>query len=185
LSKKKISLSQSNINFLISKCGSDRKNLLNELEKIELFSNKKPINTTYLSKLIYLSENFSISELVDSFLDKNSKKIMNIFNENNFYNEESLIIIKNLQKKTKRLLDLSKELKKNKNIELTVANAKPPIFWKDKNLIKQQLNKRSYKNISQLLFSLNDLEKIVKKNINMSINIISNFMIHESISKNQ
>lgn len=185
LSEKKISLSQSNINFLINKSNADRRNLLNELEKIELFSTQKTITMDSLLKLVNLSENYSISELADSFLNKNLKKITNIFNENNFYNEDSFIIIKTLQNKSKKLLLLSKEFKKNKNIELTITKAKPPIFWKDKDLVKEQLTKRSYNNIKQLIFDLNDLEKSVKKNINLSINIISNFMIQECVLKNQ
>lgn len=185
LSEKKISLSQSNINFLINKSNADRRNLLNELEKIELFSNQKTITIDSLLKLVNLSENYSISELADSFLNKNLKKITNIFNENNFYNEDSFIIVKTLQNKSKKLLLLSKEFKKNKNIELTITKAKPPIFWKDKDLVKEQLTKRSYNNIKQLIFDLYDLEKLVKKNINLSINIISNFMINECVLKNQ
>ena len=181
LKQKKIFISQSNINLLIDRCNFDRKNLLNELEKIELFSNNKTITSEDLLKLTNLSENYSIRELVESFLNKNIKKIVKIFNENNFSNEESIILIKTLQNKAKSLLKLSLEFEKNKNIDLTISNAKPPIFWKEKDIIKLQLSKWKSKDIKLLIYRINDLELLIKKNINISVNISSNFMIQECI----
>jgi len=181
IKQKKISISQSNINLLISRCNFDRKNLLNELEKIELFSKNKTITSENLLKLTNLSENYSIKELVESFLSKNIKKIVKIFNENNFANEEIVILVKTLQKKAKNLLKLCLEFENNKNIDLTISNARPPIFWKEKDLIKLQLSKWKSKDIKLLIYRINDLELLIKKNINISVNISSNFMIQECI----
>jgi len=181
IKQKKISISQSNINLLIDRCNFDRKNLLNELEKIELFSKNKTITSENLLKLTNLSENYSIKELVESFLSKNIKKIVKIFNENNFANEESIILIKTLQNKAKNLLKLCLEFENNKNIDLTISNAKPAIFWKEKDLIRLQLSKWKSKDIKLLIYRINDLELLIKKNINISVNISSNFMIQECI----
>jgi len=181
IKQKKISISQSNINLLIDRCNFDRKNLLNELEKIELFSKNKTITSENLLKLTNLSENYSIKELVESFLSKNIKKIVKIFNENNFANEEIVILVKTLQKKAKNLLKLCLEFENNKNIDLTISNARPPIFWKEKDLIKLQLSKWKSKDIKLLIYRINDLELLIKKNINISVNISSNFMIQECI----
>ena len=50
--KKKISISQSNINLIVNKCNGDRENLFNELKKIENFSkNGKKINTENIIKI--------------------------------------------------------------------------------------------------------------------------------------
>ena len=181
IKQKKISISQSNINLLIDRCNFDRKNLLNELEKIELFSKNKTMTSEDLFKLTNLSENYSIKELVESFLSKNIKKIVKIFNENNFANEEIVILVKTLQKKAKNLLKLCLEFENNKNIDLTISNARPPIFWKEKDLIKLQLSKWKSKDIKLLIYRINDLELLIKKNINISVNISSNFMIQECI----
>ena len=183
LNTKKISLSQSNINLLINRCNSDRMSLINELNKIELFTKNQIISTDTLLKLTNLSENYSISELVDSFLSKNTKKMINIFNENNFKNEDSIIIIKTLLKKTIRLLKLTEEFKVNKNLELTIANFKPSIFWKEKDLIKDQIKKWQPNQIKEFIFKTNHLELLAKKNIDMSLSIISNFMIEQSSYK--
>ena len=104
LKNKKISLSSSNINFIVNKCNGDRKSLNNELEKIELYKlNKKEINEQDLLKLINLNENHSVNELIDFCLAKNQKKTLDILNDNIFSDEDCIIITRTMLKKTKRL----------------------------------------------------------------------------------
>ena len=181
LSNKKISISPSNINLIIGKCGSDRETLINELQKIEYFTkNGKKINSENLTKLINLSENHSVSELIDNCLAKNKKKIINILNENNFSNEDCIMITRSFLIKAKKLLILSKTFQINKNIDLTIASAKPPIFWKEKEITKQQIYKWNPENIKKLIYSLSEAELQIKKNINNSINLIADFILLQS-----
>ena len=183
LSNKKISLSPSNINLIVSKCSGDREVLINELQKIEYFSkNGKKINSETISKLINLNENHSISELVDNCLAQNKKKIISILNENNFSNEDCIIIIRSFIIKAKKLLVLSKTYETNKNIDLTISSAKPPIFWKEKEITKQQIQKWKPKNIKNLIYALSEIELKIKKNINNSINLITDFILLQSSS---
>ena len=181
LINKKISISPSNINLIIGKCNDDRETLINELQKIEYFSkNGKKIDSENLTKLINLSENHSISELIDNCLAKNKKKIINILNENNFSNEDCIIITRSFLIKAKKLLILSKTFQINKNIDLTIASAKPPIFWKEKEITKQQIYKWNPENIKKLIYSLSEAELQIKKNINNSINLITDFILLQS-----
>jgi DNA polymerase-3 subunit delta len=181
LKEKKISISSSNINLIINKCSGDREALINELKKIELFSkNGKQINSDNISKLINLSENHSISELVDNCLAQNKKKIISILNENNFSNEDCIMIVRSFLIKTKKLLILSKVFETNNNIDLTISSAKPPIFWKDKEVTKQQIYKWKPKNIKKLIYKLSETELQIKKNINNSINLITDFILNQS-----
>jgi len=183
LSKKNISLSPSNINLIVGKCNGDRETLLNELKKIEYFSkNGKKINSENISKLINLSENHSISELIDNCLAQNKKKITSILNENNFSNEDCIVIIRSFIIKAKKLLALSKIFETNKNIDLTISSAKPPIFWKEKEITKQQIQKWKPKNIKNLIYALSETELQIKKNINNSINLITDFILFQSSS---
>ena len=183
LREKKISISSSNINLIVNKCSGDRETLVNELQKIELFSkNGKQINSENISKLINLSENHNISELVDNCLAQNKRKIMRILNENNFSNEDCIMIVRSFLIKSKKLLALSKAFEANKNIDLTISSAKPPIFWKEKEITKQQVLKWSSKNIKQLIYSLSETELQIKKNINNSINLITDFILFQSSS---
>jgi len=184
LNNKKISLSPSNINLIVSKCSGDREALVNELQKIEYFGkNGKKINNENIAKLINLSENHSISELIDNCLAKNKKKIISILNENNFSNEDCIMIIRSFIMKAKKLLVLSKTFETNKNIDLTISSAKPPIFWKEKEITKQQIQKWKPKNIKNLIYELSETELQVKKNINNSINLITDFIISQSLSE--
>ena len=183
LREKKVSISASNVNLIINKCAGDREKLLNELQKIQFYAkNGKKINTKNISKLINLSENHSISELIDNCLAKNKKKIINILNDNNFSNEDCIIITRSFILKAKKLLDLSKTYEINNNIDLTIASAKPPIFWKEKEITKQQVQKWNSKNIKQLIYSLSETELQIKKNINNSINLITDFILFQSSS---
>ena len=181
LKEKKISISSSNINLIINKCSGDRETLINELKKVELFSkNGKQINSDNISKLINLSENHSISELVDNCLAQNKKKIISILNENNFSNEDCIMIVRSFLIKAKKLLILSKTFEANKNIDLTMSSAKPPIFWKEKEITKQQIYKWKPKNIKKLIYTLGETELQIKKNINNSINLITDFILNQS-----
>jgi DNA polymerase-3 subunit delta len=181
LKDKKISISPSNINLIVNKCSGDREILINELQKIEYFSkNGKKINNEIISKLVNLNENHSISELIDNCLAKNKKKIIGILNENNFSNEDCIMITRSFIIKAKKLLVLSTMFEINKNIDLTISSAKPPIFWKEKEITKQQIYKWKSKNIKQLIYSLSDIELKIKKNINNSINLITDFILSNS-----
>ena len=184
LKGRNISISQSSINLIIDKCGGDREALYNELNKIDFYTkNGKKITTEDIMKITNLIENHSVSELVDNCLAKNNKKIINILNENNFNNEDCILITRSLLNKSKKILQLVKEFENNKNIELTISSAKPPIFWKDKEITKQQIKKWKPENIKDLIYKLTDIELLIKKNLNNSINFITNFILEQSYTK--
>jgi DNA polymerase-3 subunit delta len=184
LKDKKIVISQANINLIINKCNGDREALLNELQKIECYSKGgKKINSENIVQLTNLIENHSISELVDNCLAKNKKKIISILNENNFNNEDCIVISRLFLNKSKKLLQLSTEFKENKNIELTISTAKPPIFWKDKEITKKQINQWKPENIKELIYKLSEIELLIKKNINNSINLITDFILEQTALK--
>ena len=180
LKEKKINISQENINLIINRCNGDRGILKGELNKIEFFcKNKNSISTLELVKLTNLIENYSISELVDNCLAKNKKKTMYILNENKFSTEDCITIIRTFLYKLKRILILSNDYLINKNLDKTILSAKPPIFWKDKDIVKQQINKWNPKQIKDLIYEINEIELSIKKNLNNSINLTTNLIIDQ------
>ena len=184
LREKNVPTSSADINIITNKCNGDREALLNELKKIEYFSkNGKKITSENISKIINLRENHSISELIDYCLAKNKKKIISILNENNFSNDDCIMITRSFLIKAKKLLSLSTTFENNKNIDLTISSAKPPIFWKEKEITKQQIYKWKPKNIKKLIFALSETELQIKKNINNSINLITDFILNQSSSE--
>ena len=181
--EKKISISQQLINLIIERSKGDRKNLNNELNKIENFSkNKKKIEAEDILKLTNLAENYNASELADNCLTKNVKKTSNILNENNYSNEDCILIVRTLLNKTKRLLKLKEVTKNNENIDQAVTNFKPPIFWKDKETVKNQISKWSLTDIEKLIYKINDIELLIKINSLNSLNITSDFLINTAAS---
>ena len=181
LKEKKISVSSSNINILINKCNGDRAVLRGELEKIELFAkNGKKVTLETITKLSNLIENQSISSLIDHYLAKNKQKIINILNEYSFSSDDSILIVRTFLNKSKKLLNLCKEFKKNRNIDLTISSAKPPIFWKDKDITKDQIIKWEPNSVKNLIYRLGDIELQIKKNLNNPINLITDFILEQS-----
>ena len=177
--KNKISISQEIINLIVERSSGDRINLNNELNKISLFLlSKEKINIEDVIKLTNLAENYSISELVDNCLSKNINKINKIFNENNFSVEDCILIIRTLLVKSKRLLEIKKIHSTNKNIEEVITNYKPPIFWKDKEIVITQASKWTLKDTEKLIFKINDVELLIKKNYYNSLHIISDFVLN-------
>jgi len=182
--KENITMSQQNINLIVEKCNGDRNNLVKELEKIRNYTeNKKKLSTQEILKLINLSENYELSELIDNCLAKNDKKIKNILNENNYNNEDSILILRTFLSKAKKILKLAIKFKENKDINKTINSAKPPIFWKDKEIIKIQLRKWEPRKIEKLIQNIIDLELQIKKNYNNSVLIITNFILEKSCSE--
>ena len=181
LTEKKVSVSPSNVNLIVNKCNGNRENLINELKKIENYNfGGKKINSEIIKKLINFGENISISELVDNCLAKNQRKTIYILNENNFSSDDCIVIVRTFLNKSKKIYALSKEYKFNRNIEQTISSAKPPIFWKDKEITKQQINKWTPENIRYLVYKLNELELLIKKNINNSISLVTDFILNEA-----
>tara|TARA_Y100000816_G_scaffold69775_1_gene46686 strand:- start:201 stop:1196 length:996 start_codon:yes stop_codon:yes gene_type:complete len=181
----KISISQETINLLIDRSRGDRGNLINELNKIESYTKThKNISSEEIIKLTDLAENYNVSELLDNCLSKNSKKTINILNENNFSFEDCILIIRSFSNKLKRLHKIQKEYQKNKNLDSIISSFKPPIFWKDKDIIKKQVSKNNLEKIENMIYKINDIELLIKKNSESAINIVSDFIINNSQQAN-
>ena len=176
----KIKISPQNINYIIENSKGNRINLKNELEKIKNFSQKKlSVELNEIIKLTNLAENYNISELTDQCLARNKKKTLNILNENNPSPEDNILILKNFLYKLKRLKKLKLELENKKNTDAVISSYKPPIFWKDKDMIKQQLKIWSLPQIKSLINKTNDMELLIKKNFQASNQIVNNFILEK------
>jgi DNA polymerase-3 subunit delta len=182
---KKIPISQQLINILIERSRGDRKNLNNELKKIENYSlNKKNLNLEEIIKLTNLADNYSASELVDHSLAKNTRKTVTILSENNYSDGDNIIIIRTLLAKLKRLVKIYELVDKKNNIEQAISTCKPPIFWKDKPLVIQQMRSWRKDHLKNLIYKTNEIELLIKKNSSVAKNILSDFIINNSKKPN-
>ena len=178
--EKRIPISNEITNAIINRSNGDRLHLNNEITKIEYYSKgKKKINLDEILKLVNLVENNDFNDLINACLSKNEKKLKYIINENNFSNEDTIIIIRIILSKVKRLLKIRNAMDINKNIENVFLNFKPPIFWKEKDILKQQINYYSTENLEILIKNLTEIELQIKKNYQNSVNMTLDFILNE------
>jgi len=178
LIKKKINLSQESINLLTDRANGNRKQLYVELEKIlNLSSSRKKINFEDVSKLSNTGVDFNVSELVDQCLAKNKFKVLKSINENNFKNDDTILIIRTFLSKAKRLLKLKEYSKDEQNLDNTISLYKPTIFWKEKDIVKIQMKIWSYEKVLYLINQINKTELLLKKTPQLSIYVLSNFIL--------
>ena len=176
LQNKNIKLSREILNLVIERSQGDRGNLKNELHKIENLSlSKKNISNEDIINITNLAENYTVFELVDNYLAKNQKKVSKIINENNFVNDDSIIILRTLLSRSKRLLKLKNMQNVNKSIDDTIAVFRPPIFWKEKDIVKQQMSNWSEDEVKEKIFEISNLEILIKRGTS-SINLVSDLI---------
>ncbi len=175
----KIKLSRESVNLLVNRSSGDRENIKIELEKILNYSfSNKNIDFEVINKLSNLAENFGINELVDSYLEKNLKNVVKILSENNFSQDDCVLITRTMQNKSKRLLNIIERFQKNNNLEEVISNTKPPIFWKDKEVVKKQVNNWKLIDLKNKIYQINEIESLIKKNSQNSLNIVSDFILN-------
>ena len=179
LNERKFSLSRESINLLVSRASGDRENLKIELEKIYFYSlSNNSIELENIKKLTNLAENYSVGELADSYLSKNIKNVSKILNENNYSDEDCILILRTILNKSKRLLNIIEKYNQTKDLDKTLSTIKPAIFWKDKENVKIQANSWNLKDLKNNIYKINGLESLLKTNSKSSLNILSNFIVN-------
>ena len=176
LKKNNIILSSEMINLLIEKSNNDRGNLRNEIEKITSFAlNKKNLEIDEIKSLINFSGEYKSDNFINECLCGNILQYKKILSElySNTVNQISLLRM--LSNKIQRLLNM-KEMEGNyKNLDDLLNASKPPIFWKEKPMVKKQLTIWTLANLKKTIYDINDIELLCKKNPQISTMIFFNF----------
>ena len=179
LNQNNINMSRESINLLANRANGSRKILKIELDKIlnYSFTNKK-IDLNIVKKLTNLNENYGVNELADNYLEKNKKNIVKILNENNYSDEDCILILRTVLSKSKRLISIIEKYNETRNLDDAISNTKPPIFWKDKESVKKQANSWKINDLKEKIYQINEVETLVKKNSKNSLNLISDFIVN-------
>ena len=173
----KIPISREIVNLIVNRSRNDRQNLKNEMEKIKYsLIGKKTINLDDIKKITNTAENYSISELVDNCLAQKINKFNLIMNENRFNHQDVIIIVKTFLYKARRLLKLNQMIDTKNTSDNAITLIKPPIFWKDKEIVKNQLKFWDTKKTIKLIYEINEIELLIKKNFQNSLIILLNFI---------
>ena len=179
LAKNKISISRESINLIAKRCSGDRKNLVSELDKILSYSiSNKSINFETIEKITNLAENYNMNELANNYLSKDKKNISKILNENNFSDDDCVLIIRTILNKLKRLISIIERYNETNNIDEVISKTKPPIFWKEKEIVKNQVRFWVLEELKSKMYEINEIETLIKSNTRNSLNIVSDFVVN-------
>ncbi len=179
ITQHKIKLSRESVNLLVNRASGDRDNLKIELDKILYYSqSNNKIEFENVQKLTNLAENYGVSELADSCLNRNKKNVSKIFNENNYTDEDCILILRTLLAKSKRLLTIIKKFNETENLDSVISGMKPPIFWKEKDNVKKQAVSWKIDELKSRIYKINEIEFLIKSNSGKSLNLMSDFIVN-------
>ena len=80
--------------------------------------------------------------------------------------------------KSKRLLNIVDNYENNKNLDEVISSVRPPIFWKDKDIVKKQATSWKLDDLKKNIYKINEIEAILKTNSQNSLNLISDFIVN-------
>ena len=176
LKKNKISLSREVLNLLIEKSNSDRNNLRNEIQKIQSYSlNKNKLELDEIKSLINFSGDYKSDILINECLCGNINQYKKIISELYINTVNQILLLRILSNKIQRLLKIKKQENITKNLDTLINSSKPPIFWKEKPLVKKQLSIWNLNELKKIIKDINQTELLCKKNPQIANYIFINF----------
>jgi len=159
----KIQLSEKQIEIIINSSSLKRSKIKEVIEKLNLYKNSEKISDQAIDEIctdIDLKKN---DEIIDILLSKNEKNINEFISNMSNYEKNFIEIIIILRSFIIKILDIQKN-NKNLSIDERIERYKPPIFWKDKDRIKNILKIWSANNLEKFLSNLNTIETEFKRN---------------------
>ena len=173
----KIKLSAESINLLAERASGDRNNIRNEIDKLKSFGlNKQVISYDQVKELTNMAGNYQNDYIVNICLNGDKKRLNKTLRENNFHLEDFFILLKTFSKKIHRLLKIKILNRSEKNIDQIFNQIRPPIFWKEKEDVKKQVELWNEKKLNLIIKKINEIELNCKKNHELSTNITLDFL---------
>jgi DNA polymerase-3 subunit delta len=180
LKDNKISVSREFINSIFEINSLNRQDINDAVSKIQLIQNTSKITEDNLKNIFHSSENSNNFEIINFCLlgdKKNINKVLsNIYAQGINFNE----ILAALKYKVKKLIDILESDIANKDPNQLVESFKPPIFWKEKSMVKEQLRRWDKSELKQLMEIVYDIEVECKKNYDVSNIILQQFIVSTS-----
>ena len=176
LKENNITASKEIINLLIEKSNNDRGNLHNEIEKIKSFAvDKKKLEIDEIKSIINFSGEYKSDSLINECLCGNILQYKKILSEIYSNTINQIFLLRILSNKIHKLLSM-KEVEKNySNIDNLLSASRPPIFWKDKPIVKKQLTIWNFNDLKKINNEIDNTELLCKKNPQLSKVIFFNF----------
>ena len=164
------------INLIINKTNLDRNKLHNELDKIIMLFQDKNIDINKLEILLDDAINEDFNLLKDQALLGNKAKTNKLLSDTVILDDKNIFYLNSINQRLARLQELN-ELSNGRNIEATIDNMRPPIFWKDKPIFIRQAQMWNKKKIHELQKQTYQLEIKIKSNSIINKNLMMKKLI--------
>jgi DNA polymerase-3 subunit delta len=158
-----IQLSDSQSEVIVNSSSLKRSKIKEVMEKLTLYKNSGKITDQIVEEICTDVDLKKNDEIVDILLSKNEKNINEFISNMSNYEKNFIEIIIILRSFIIKILDIQKN-NKNLSIDERIERYKPPIFWKDKDRIKNILKIWSANNLEKFLSNLNIIETEFKRN---------------------
>lgn len=153
------------INLIILNSNLNRKIIKNELIKIKNFFLEKKITKKEILELLNIQSESEFDQIRDSALNGEKIKINKLLSVVNLVNENTFFYLNSLNYRVMKLQEIIQISEENEDkYQKALESLKPPIFWKDKPIIVQQLKKWNIKKLTQLVTKISETEILMKKN---------------------
>jgi DNA polymerase-3 subunit delta len=158
-----IQLSDTQSEVIINSSSLKRSKIKEVMEKLNLYKNSGKITDQIIEEICTDVDLKKNDEIIDILLSKNEKNINEFISNMSNYEKNFIEIIIILRSFIIKILDIQKN-NKNLSIDERIERYKPPIFWKDKDRIKNILKIWSANNLEKFLSNLNIIETEFKRN---------------------
>ena len=163
------------INMIISYSNLNRKTIINNIEKIKSFYEKRILSEGSLEVLLNSDRNEMFENIRDAALDGDKKKLNDLLGNFNFTNEDAYFYLNMINYRLIKLLEIHRQNINNSNYNNAINNMKPPVFWKDKPVFLKLLQKWDKQRVIGALEYLGKTEKKIKNNSSLNtLTIIKN-----------
>jgi DNA polymerase-3 subunit delta len=159
----KLQLSEAQIEIIINSASLKRSKIKEVIEKLNLYKNTEKISNSVIGEICTDPDLQKNDEIIDILLSKKEVHINNFISNMSNYEKNFIEIIIILRSFIIKILEIQKN-NKSFSIDEKIERYKPPIFWKDKDRIKNILKIWKVNDLEKLLGNLNKIETGFKKN---------------------
>lgn len=155
----------------------NRNDINSGLEKLELITKDKKLDSETFSSLFNTTSSFDAFEISNALLSGDKKALNKILSSFYHFSINFNEMLGPLKYKINKLIDIYEYNENETKIAVLVDTYKPPIFWKEKSIIQTQLSKWNKNELDTLLDKINEIEILCKLNYEIAETIFNKFLL--------
>ena len=155
----------------------NRNDINSGLEKLELITKDKKLDSETFSSLFNTTSSFDAFEISNALLSGDKKALNKILSSFYHFSINFNEVLGPLKYKINKLIDIYEYNENETKIAVLVDTYKPPIFWKEKGIIRTQLSKWNKNELDTLLDKINEIEILCKLNYEIAETIFNKFLL--------